>query len=333
MVRPGKWLLAAAWLTAIGVASSPSRAQAPSPAQPRTEAELATARKSFAEALRDQKEQRFEAALDGFRRARDVRDAAPVEYRIGMCLEELGRLPEALSAYDAAVRLSEGDPSAADVASASRDRIGALSRRVAHLILTLSPHAPRDSEVRVDGNISHAGDIVLSPGSHRVAATSAGATPFQTELFLPEGGRISLTVPLDPPVAVPPSPPPPIADEAKPSADRGSTRTLGWIGIAAGSALVAGSVASFVLRESDIRTANRDCPGGGCVGAIDGDALSATSRARIEGPLGFGLGAAGVVAVGAGVYFVLSASKHAPAISIVPTAGPTGAGFALRGVL
>src|ERR1700722_1508040 len=161
MFRCARYLIGVAGLAAFGAISTPARSQAP-PA--RTEEELAAARKVFADALRDQEDQRFATALEGFRRVRGVRDTAPVEYRIGLCLEGLGRLAEAISAYDAALRLSESDASLADVAAASHARHEALSRRVAHLTLTLSNPAVRDAEIRVDGKPQPVGDLVLDPG-------------------------------------------------------------------------------------------------------------------------------------------------------------------------
>ena len=141
----GRWLLTAAALATVVGFATPSRAEPPAP-PPRTEAELAAARKVFADALRDEQEQRFDAALDGFRRVREVRDTAPVEYRIGTCLEALGHLAEALSAYDAAIRLGDGDAAQADLVAESRARSDALSKRVAPLSSTAPPDpAPRAS--------------------------------------------------------------------------------------------------------------------------------------------------------------------------------------------
>jgi hypothetical protein len=335
MLRSGRWLLAAASLSVFSALSSPSRGQVPTPPA-RTEAELASARQLFAEALRDERDRRFDVALDGFRRVRDVRDTAPVEYRIATCLEGLSRLAEALSAYEAAIRLTEGDASGADVAAGSQERVDALSRRVAHLRVALSMHAPADAAIRVDGKTQRSGDIVLDPGSHRVEATATGAAPFQSDIALPEGGGLSLTVPLDP-VTAPATtlPVPDLRREGASSAPTASTTTWGWIGIAAGGVLTAASVVSFVLRENDIRTANRDCPGpgGGCVGSIDGEALSATNRARVEGPLGYALGGAGLLAVGLGAYLVVSSPARTSALTVVPRVSADGAGLELRGAL
>ena len=336
MLRSGRWLLAAAWLTASSALASPSTAQPPPAPPARTEAELAAARKLFAEALRDQQEQRLDAALETFQRVRDVRDTPAVEYRIGTCLEGLGRLADATAAYDAAIHLAEGDPTAADVAAGARERNEALSKRVAHLTLTLSSHAPQDAEVRVDGKPRPAGDVVLDPGSHRVEAMARGAAPFQSDVTLSEGGRVSLTVPMDPPAPSPrpPFPPlPPAGGERGAGADGSSSATWGWISLGTGGVLVAASVTSFLLRESDIRTANRDCPGGGCVGGISAEAQAATTHARLEGPLGYALGGAGILAAGLGLYLVVSSSGRAPAMSVAPTAWYGGAGLALRGAL
>ena len=332
MLCSGRWLLAAAWLAALTGAASPSMGQPPR-APLRTESELAAARRLFADALRDEQDRRFDAALDEFRQVRDVRDTAPVEYRIGTCLEGLGRLAEAMAAYDAAIRLTEGDAAAADVAAGSRERLDALSKRVAHLVLTLSSRTPPGAEVLVDGRLRAAGDIILDPGSHRIEATATGAAPFQSDVALPEAGRVSLTVPLDPLPAPPAAPPATV--EPRVATDSGSTArtTWGWVGVGAGSVLLAASVTSFVLRETDIRTANRDCPGGACLGRIDPEAQSATNRARIEGPIGFALGAAGVVGAGLGVYLLVSTPGRASSLSIAPTAWCGGAGIALRGLL
>ncbi|HEX3343173.1 MAG TPA: hypothetical protein VHS09_01320, partial [Polyangiaceae bacterium] len=153
MLRSGRWPLAAAWLVTIGALSASSRGQTPA-APARTDEELAAARLLFAQALKDEQDARYELALDEFRRVRDVRDTAPVEYRIATCLEGLSRFTEALSAYGEAIRLAGADataPTSAEIAAGSRERVDALSKRVAHLQLALSDHAPAGAQIHVDG--------------------------------------------------------------------------------------------------------------------------------------------------------------------------------------
>jgi hypothetical protein len=222
-----------------------------------------------------------------------------------------------------------------DVANGSRDRLEALSKRVGHLRLALSSHAPEGADVRVDGkSVPASGDLVLDPGGHHVEATAPGVAPFESNITLPEGGSASLTLFLDPPPTAPPlRPPAGPSEEPRTRTAHGSGRTWGWLAIGAGGALLAGSVVSFVLRENDINIANRDCPGGACPGAINPEAQAATNRARVEGPLGLGLGAAGLVAAGVGVYLVVSAPSDASAWTLGPAAWRGGAGLELRGAL
>jgi hypothetical protein len=343
MLLPGKRLLSVAWLAAAmaGFAASPPARAQPEPSAPpaRTEAELAAGRKLFAEALHDEDEGRFDVALDEFRRVLEVRDTAAVEYHIGTCLEGLGHFVDALSAYGAAAKLSDGDRAAADVAAGSRERIDSLSKRVGHLTLALSSHAPPGAEARVDGRPAAPNeDIILDPGDHHVEATAPGAAPFQSDISLPEGGCATLTLSLDPPLPPPlplplPLPAPPPKEERASGPDQGSRTTWGWISLGTGGALLAGSVVGFVLREKDIGIANQDCPNGGCRRAVYAEAQSATSRARTEGPLAWALGAAGVAAAGLGAYLVLIAPNDARAMTLGATAWRGGAGIELRGAL
>jgi hypothetical protein len=69
------------------------------------------------------------------------------------------------------------------------------------------------------------------------------------------------------------------------------------------------------------------------VGSINGEALSATNRARVEGPLGVGLGAAGIAAAGLGGVLLAGASSRAATLSFVPAVSRDGAWLALRGAL
>jgi hypothetical protein len=88
---------------------------------------LAAARSLFAEAVQDEDAGRFAVALLKFEKVRDVRDTAPVEYRIATCHEGLGEGPQAVAAYRAAVALGQDDPKSADVVRAASARIDALA--------------------------------------------------------------------------------------------------------------------------------------------------------------------------------------------------------------
>jgi hypothetical protein len=325
---------AASLVVLASVLAAPgASAQQGTPPAAHTEAELGAARALFGEALHDQQEGRLEVALGKFRQVREVRDTAAIEYRIGTCHEGLGRFASALAAYQAAVRLGEGDAGAADVVRVARERAEAVGKRAASVMLRVSSGASRDADVRVDGVreelASLEAPVPIDPGKHVVTATARDAPPFRMEIAVPEAGQVALNIPLDPP----PPPPPEAKAVSEKHADSGS-RTAGWISIAAGGFLVAGSVATLILRQVDINKLNSACPAGQCSSNADqGDLQSTRSRALIEGPLAGVFGVAGVLAAGVGVVLVTrsAAATHAPKVALLPLAMPGGGGLGMRG--
>jgi hypothetical protein len=270
---------------------------------------LAAGRALFAEALGDEDAGRFRAALEKFERVRGVRDTAPIEYRIGTCHEGLGQPLAAYGAYRAALALGEQDPGMADVVRASRERLDALTRHIARLRLVLPEAAPPDTSVRVDdapvGRGALAEPLALEPGTHAIVAEAAGLTPFRSQVTLPEGGEASVAIVLAGAAATPAA-----ADRVAPV--DGSRRTLGWVLLAAGGGLLAGSVATLLLRHSDIASLEAACPGGTCPASANRSDLQAThDRAVVEGPVAAALAAGGLAAAGVGVYFVLATPDSA----------------------
>ena len=112
-------------------------------AQPSEADRLAGARALFSEALRDEEAGRLSDALQKFERVREVRDTAPVEYRIGSCNEGLGKPVAAYVAYRDAIALGQDDANSLDVVRGALDRLDALGHHVARLILVLPEGAPR----------------------------------------------------------------------------------------------------------------------------------------------------------------------------------------------
>jgi hypothetical protein len=296
---------------------------------------LAAGRALFAEALRDQQAGRFAEAAAKFRRVRDVRDTAPVEYRIGTCEEGLGHPAQAFDAYRQAVALGQGDPASADVVSAAGDRARTLAKQVARLSLVLSAGAPADAEVQVDGvPVTPAAlrePLPLDPGAHVVTARGAGAAPFRSEVMLPSGSQMALTIALDTSSTAG------AADDGQSAVSTGSgRRTAGWIVVGAGGALIGVAAALLVSRHLDISSLDRSCPQGVCPpGSNESDLESTRRRALFEGPAAVAFGAAGVAAAGVGAWLLIggrSAPRPAHA-RIVPLIAPGAGGLAWTGVL
>jgi hypothetical protein len=298
---------------------------------------LVEARRLFVEAVADEDASRYETALEKFRRVEAVKDTANVRYRIATCLEALGRRAEALSSYQAAVRLAEGDKSAADAARESAARAAQLDRIVPHLSVVVPPDAPTETLVRIDDAPVDADSlknpIPLDPGLHTIAAEAPGRVPYRTGVKLPEGGgTVAISLVLDrvgPPGgadfqnpgaggaatggATAPDGSGPPGEQPAPS--RPGPPALGVVLLGLGGALAVGSIVSFSLQASNLSTLNSDCanppgmppPSGTlkCPRGKQSEVDTAHNAAAVEGPLGWGLAIGGVAALGTGAWLLL----------------------------
>jgi hypothetical protein len=301
------------------------------PAHAQNEEALAAARKTFAEGVADENAKRYEAALEEFRRVAAVRVTANVRYRIASCLEALGRRAEALATYEGAARIGEGDPTATDAVRESRDRAAELDRTVARLAITFSTPPPVGTQVRVDDAPVNpqalANPIRLDPGPHSIAVTAPGAPPFHTGVTLLEGSRVTLAVDLAPlPTAE-------VALEGTSAVPSSRSAPVGgYVAFGIGGALALGSVASFVLRASNVSTLNVACYSlHGDTGTLhcplsrESELNGVHTAAAIEGPLGVGLGVGAAIAAGLGVWLVMgppSRENAAAADPAWPRVGP-----------
>jgi hypothetical protein len=317
--------------------------------------DLDSARKLFADALRDEEDGDFVSALEKFERVRNVRDTASIEYRIGTCYEGLGRPASALVAYRSAVGLGESEPESADVVHGAQNRMHVVAPHTARLALRLSSVAPADADVRIDdvplSVRERRAPVPLDPGKHVVTATAAGAIPYRAEINAAEGDEISLQIPLDPrpvasdasvrPAASAPAMEAPAAAAGATPPAHSATATIGWSAIIGGSALLVASAVVLLIRDHQIGDLNRSCPMGRCPAGVNENAIvGERSAALAEGPVGVAIGTAGLISAAVGAYFLLSRSDDAPAapaaaarIRILPLAWRDGAGAVVVGAL
>jgi hypothetical protein len=289
-------------------------------AQPSDTDRLVAARALFSEALRDEEAGRFADALQKFQRVRDVRDTAPVEYRIGSCNEGLGKPVAAYAAYRDAIALGQDDANNLDVVHGALDRLDALGHHIARLTLVLPEGVPPDTEVRIDDAPVARNEITrpvpVEPGPHVVTAVATGAPPFRREIVLPAGAQASVIVAVG--SAATPAPTDVSHATAGPAPN---WRTGGFVLAGAGTTLVAAAVVLLVAREDDIAMLVRACPADACPPGANAGALESTrNRALVEGPLGAALGGVGAAMVGLGAYLVLSARavQDPPAAAVGP---------------
>ena len=308
-----------------------------------TDDALNTARRLFTEAIADQDARRYETALEKFRRVDAVKETANVLYRIASCLEALGRKAEALGAYDAVVRMGAQDPASAEAVRASRAHATQLEPSVARLSIFVPADAPAETEVRIDDALvpraSLGTSVPLEPGRHTLRATAAGRTPFDTAMQLTAGDRVAITVTLQPVPASEPARPDTLGTQPAPAPGPAAGPPVGaWVAFGVGGVLAVGSVVSLVLRSSNLATLDRDCPSTSpsgtlaCPSSRADEVNGAHEAAKIEGPLGIGLGAGSAVALGVGTWLLFSGPTHdASALVVMPSLGPQEAGLQLRG--
>jgi len=311
-------LLAVATVLAIAAAAPAARAQSPE--------ELKQARELFAEAYKDEQEKRFDQALEKFLRVAKVKESASVRYRIATVLESLGRLREARDAFRALAASKPNLPTnEQEIADSAAQRALQLDKKIPRLVLRHDAKWPADTRVTIDGGLAPVSTtpraIEVDPGDHAIAASAPGVPPSEHRVTVAQGGEVTFDIPPPGSGNGPPGPgnngqgvEPPDGQATHPS------RTLGYVALGAGGVLLVTGVILLAVREGGISDIEKQCPGGVCPAASRTDIESSRDTASALGPLGIGLGVAGAVVGGIGVYLVLRKGPAPAAASPAPDA-------------
>jgi len=174
------------------IAPAAASAQAPTDA-----ATTAQARALFTEGLEHADAERWEEALDRFRRAATLRRATPILFNLALAARHVGALVEASEALREVLRDPEVAP---EVEARARSELSGLEPRLGHL--TLAVEGPRDGvEVSLDGAprppATWGVALPVDPGPHEAFATRDGETVARADVHLEEGEArtLALTVP------------------------------------------------------------------------------------------------------------------------------------------
>jgi hypothetical protein len=174
--------------------------------------------------------------LADFERAYALYPSPNLLFNIGLVHERLGRIGEAVAAFEQF--LAEATTAPPDARAFSTARLAELEPQVARLEIAV---APADASLLVDGRPVHvrrARDLPVMPGAHEITATRVGyrAGATKVTVALGERQRVALTL-----AAAPLMPPPPgvLADD---SATRRTRRRLRDAGLGVGSFGVASVV-------------------------------------------------------------------------------------------
>lgn len=257
---------------------------------------------------------RFTASVELTRRAGPLLNLAS-------CDEHQGHLVAALADWAAGIALL---PAGDERVAISRQRAGALDRRVPRLTLQLAPGVPPGARVVLDGaEVSRAALGVPQPmdlGEHVVVAVAAGHVEVRSAITLAEGERRSLAV----------APGPALAADGAPEAEAGSgRRTAGFVLGGVGVAGVAVGAITGIVTLGKKSTTTAHCTKTAC----DQVGFDAESAGKTSGTISTVTFLVGGAALAAGVTLVLvSRPRRAPTTATVaPLALPGGGGLLLGG--
>lgn len=216
-------LLASALFCATGFVVAPAMAEP-------SAAEIAVARKLFKEATELEKEKKWDEAELRLRKALAIKETPGLRYHLAFCLEQQGKLVDALVDYDRADEMIRAGTKAPDVAELVVSARESLKQRIPTLTIKV-PSGVTLSELKLDGHAlssAVAGQpLPVNPGKHSVQVSAPGHETFVQEVRLAENEKRDLDVVLkeasDSAVA-------PAAGSDSPQADSGavSTDSSGW---------------------------------------------------------------------------------------------------------
>lgn len=287
-------------------------------------ADLEAARKLFAQAMKDEHNNDYESAIAKYERVLAVKETAPVHFRLGACHEALRHHREAIAHYELAV--SQADRSQADVATAAEERIEAVRAKFA--MITIELKEPGPATVSVDGKAVASNDVstplTVEPGGHVVTAERPGMRPFRSEISLSAGAKATVTITFEKEAVQPASQTP----MAAPSESQ--SKTIGWISLGVGGALLAGGGVVALMRAGNISDIEKACPDGNCPKARQGEIESKRDTAETQGPLAIILAGIGIAGVGLGTYLLLAPDKKPVHSSWVVNATAVSGGGVVR---
>jgi hypothetical protein len=245
----------------------------------------------------------FATALDRFLRAEALYKVPSISVMVARSFAGVGRVVEAVDKYEETLRvpLDAAAPEAFQraVAEATAE-VEAVRARVSRLEVRLPANAPAGTVVTLDGKAVPAALLgvatPVNPGAHHLAARAPARAPYSFDLRLPEGGRQTVEISLEPASATPATA---VAAPAAPPARRQRTSPLTIALLAGGGVAIVGGAVTGVAALSHKSSLDAACKPG-CPSNMSAD-LSAFRRDRTLSYFGFGLGLA---AAGAGTYLL-----------------------------
>jgi tetratricopeptide (TPR) repeat protein len=302
----------------------------------------AAAEALFQEALKLQKQQRYDEACPKLAESHRLDPGTGVLLHLGDCYARIGKTASAWAAYQEALPRARREANEVRV-QAAQQGIAAVTPRLARLTIVVPPASNLAGlVVRSDGveqaPATWGSALPLDPGEHVVEVTAPGRAPFRTKVTLVEGGPepTTVTIPvLHEQQAAASGPPsddsapaaPAGGGEAQPSSAAGLSdlATAGLAVGAVGLAAVAAAVVTGALVLGDRSTIEDECDEAARTCTQTGlDARDSQDTLSVVNTVAWAVGIAGV---GAGLAMLLAGGQHAaPEQAFVPFVAPGAAG-------
>lgn len=164
-----------------------------------TAAEVAVARKAFAQATELESQKQWAEAEVKLREALAIKETPGLRYHLGFCLEHQGKLVEALVEYDRTDEMLQQGAKAPDVAELLGPARDGVRQRVANV--TLKTRAKLEG-VSIEIDHIPVKDVLVgkvipqNPGRRVITASAPGRQPFRRELSLGEGESREIVIDL-----------------------------------------------------------------------------------------------------------------------------------------
>lgn len=334
-------------LLALSLTSAAARGDAPAH-------DSAVAQALFAEGRRLMAAGDYPAACAKFVDSQSIDPAPGTALNLAACLEKVGRLAAAWTAYKNAEAMAKqaGQRSRATIAST---KAASLEPKLSHLTVRVPPASQTPGlEVRVDGELVGEAEwgmpLPRDGGGHEVVATASGKASWKTRIDLAASGQnaevevpvlTSASATASGPAAPPPAPPATTESATQrteaaipapePTSRHGSQRTAGLVVGAVGLAgLAFGAVAGLEAGATYSR-AKDACHGGTLCppGSPGPDERDSALHWATASTIGFITGGA-ALAAGAVVFFTApkESTGAAPAVGVGPATQGTGLSLA-----
>ena len=270
----------------------------------------------FDEGQKLKDEGRFDEACDKFSAALDLDPTLGTKLNLADCRERQGRLVDAYYLYAEAAE--EAARTGKDGrATFARDRITALSQRLAIVKIKIAEPDRAGQEVRIEAPPAPLKHLaanewmkprVIEPGEVTVEVVAPQRVPFRVVKYARPGEVLMIEVP---PLSRGEAPPRPAAPP-KPM--------LPWIIAGSGGGLIIASALLGLDAQARYYRARDE-------GGPDIDAK--IDSAQLEADVATGVLVTGAIAVAAGVSLYFFQRRRADPVALVPTASPRSVGFAI----